>query len=496
MDARTTVLLAVLAVCAAPGAYAVEVTFSGTSVSVSAEGVEARGDFHSGEVAFKGGGIELSGAGQLLVVRPDGWVSSLLMGGADRSVGGSDTFGVQLTTKAGPAILALADPEGRAVPVRVPLRALGLTGKAYAAYDFVSNELSGPVVARLAAPLPAGKPAVLALVESTGLPVLVATTDTLAGPASAVSSWDAAKNVLSGTAALAAGKPYELRILAPPVPAAWKADSATLKDGEASAKQTGEWVRLTLSSAKGGPAAWSVSFSRGEAAGVVPAGTLKATAASPRCVMLASSAHGPNIILRRDDGREFAVEEPLFSDSSAKPATTYTYTVESVDWSGKAHAVAAATVTTPERQAPPPPPAVHLADLTPVKATNGWNGDPRKDKSIQDNPLRMRGEEYKRGMGVHAPSELVYEMKPEWKRFVALVGVDDEQAGGSVRFNVLADGKPLISTPVLTPNDERFCVDVEIPAGTKQVSLVVDDGGDGIGCDHADWVNAGFVGGK
>jgi hypothetical protein len=87
-------------------------------------------------------------------------------------------------------------------------------------------------------------------------------------------------------------------------------------------------------------------------------------------------------------------------------------------------------------------------------------------------------------------------MKPEWKRFVALVGVDDEQAGGSVRFNVLADGKPLISTPVLTPNDERFCVDVEIPAGTKQLSLVVDDGGDGIGCDHADWVNAGFVSGK
>jgi len=34
--------------------------------------------------------------------------------------------------------------------------------------------------------------------------------------------------------------------------------------------------------------------------------------------------------------------------------------------------------------------------------------------------------------------------------------------------------------------------DVPLPAGCAKLQLVVDDAGDGIACDHADWVNAGF----
>jgi len=51
----------------------------------------------------------------------------------------------------------------------------------------------------------------------------------------------------------------------------------------------------------------------------------------------------------------------------------------------------------------------------------------------------------------------------------------------------------LYKSKVLTPRDERVSIDVAIPKGAKVVRLVVGDGGNGIGCDHADWANAGFI---
>jgi len=218
-----------------------------------------------------------------------------------------------------------------------------------------------------------------------------------------------------------------------------------------------------------------------------------ASAPAPRCVMLTSDTHGANVVVRRDDGAEFTMAEATLCDTGVQPETNYTYTLAAVDWSGGLKTLATATVKTPARPPLPPLPDVYLSDLTPDKAVNGWNGEPRRDKSIEDNPLRIRGQEYKKGMGVHAPAEIVYAVKPEYKRFVAVVGVDDEKGDGSVRFNVFADDCELVKTPVLASDDEGFGLNVEIPAGAKQVRLVVDDGGDGVGCDHADWANAGFV---
>jgi hypothetical protein len=490
MRTRSFSILSVLLIGAAFSAIAAEVTLTGSTLQIKSDTLEAMGDCVTGKITFKSGGIELSGEGQLLAVRPDGWISSLLAGGSDRYLADNDTLAVQMSSAGGPAIVILVSPSGRASVCRLLLSTLGLaSGKVYAAYDFASDKLSGPMLSYLLQPVPEGKPAVVALVEAGTNPVVVAATDTQTNPKGSVGAWDEAKSTLSGTATLEAGKPCEIRIAAP----GYKADSASLPGGEAAVKQTNEWVRVTLSG-KAGAAAWSVKFSKGAAAGDKPAAaTLQATAQGPRCVSVSSSLSGMNVILRRNDGKEVVMVEPSCTDTGTSPETKYTYSLQVVDWSGKAQDVATASVTTPGKPELPPLPSVNLSDLNPTKATNGWNGDPRKDKSIQDNPIRIRGEEYKKGMGVHAVSELVYDAKPEWKRFVAVVGTDDEEPNGSVCFNVFADGKSLIKTPVLANGDERFCINVEIPAGTKQVRLVVEDGGNGIGGDHGDWANAGFV---
>ena len=143
----------------------------------------------------------------------------------------------------------------------------------------------------------------------------------------------------------------------------------------------------------------------------------------------------------------------------------------------------------------PPTPEVHLSDLAPVKATVGWGGRAKMDLSIQGGPLMLQGERYEKGMGVHAVSELAYPLKPEYRRFVAVVGIDDRVVhypGSSAVFQVWIDGKLAVASPVLSVN-ERWYFDVEIPTGSKTIQLKVTDGGDSNYADHADWADAGFV---
>jgi alpha-D-xyloside xylohydrolase len=142
----------------------------------------------------------------------------------------------------------------------------------------------------------------------------------------------------------------------------------------------------------------------------------------------------------------------------------------------------------------PPLPEVYLSDLGPADEVIGYKGlgPAKKDTSIQGNRLTVAGKVYEKGLGVHAPHEVAYELKPEYRRFVAIVGVDDEgEKPGSVVFQVFADEALLYESAIIETGDWD-AVDVAIPEGARQLRLVVTDGGDGINFDHGDWANAGF----
>ncbi len=144
----------------------------------------------------------------------------------------------------------------------------------------------------------------------------------------------------------------------------------------------------------------------------------------------------------------------------------------------------------------PPRPDVPLGRLRPVRATTGF-GHVEVGKNAAGGVIDLDGEVDPQGVGVHAPSELVYQRRPGYRRFVARVGIDAKQDWhGTVTATVFLGDRRLHESPVLRGGDVPWNLDVPLPPddGTgAQVRLVVGDGGDGHSWDLTDWIHAGFV---
>jgi len=163
----------------------------------------------------------------------------------------------------------------------------------------------------------------------------------------------------------------------------------------------------------------------------------------------------------------------------------------------------------------PATPDIYLGDLKPIRSVgfghtyggsvrySGNTGPPQKDKSNLGQQLRIDRQVYQHGLGVHAPCELVYELKPEYHRFVALAGADENIVAvsngsnlakyPSVVFKVFIDGKQAAASPVMRVLSPAWRFNVELPTGARLLSVVAMDAGDGSREDFADWANAGFI---
>ena len=131
-----------------------------------------------------------------------------------------------------------------------------------------------------------------------------------------------------------------------------------------------------------------------------------------------------------------------------------------------------------------------LSTLDLARVEQDW-GRAGKDRSVDGAPLSIGGVKFARGIGTHANSTFVLGLAGNGQTFTAAVGVDDEKGKGlgSVVFKVLGDGKVLWESPVLRGGDPAKPVSVPL-AGLKTLSLIVEDGGDGVDSDHADWADA------
>jgi alpha-galactosidase len=160
------------------------------------------------------------------------------------------------------------------------------------------------------------------------------------------------------------------------------------------------------------------------------------------------------------------------------------------------HDAAALRVTGSE----PPLPVgnVYLSDMRPTYVTSGW-GPIELDRTNGEaaagdgNAIRLRGAAYEKGLGVHAPSLLRYRLGQACSRFVADVGIDDDQNGsGSVQFEVWADGKRLLKSGRLLGDSPALRVSVDV-TGRRELRLFVGKGGmigDVFDLDHAVWAGA------
>lgn len=98
-----------------------------------------------------------------------------------------------------------------------------------------------------------------------------------------------------------------------------------------------------------------------------------------------------------------------------------------------------------------------LTELTPLSITQGY-GKTRIDRSCDDNPLRISGQEYKNGFGTHADGKIIIRLDKPYVSLRGAVGVDDEvKKIGTVNFRVhgsLKDSKGQVLQAKLAPRHD------------------------------------------
>lgn len=108
-------------------------------------------------------------------------------------------------------------------------------------------------------------------------------------------------------------------------------------------------------------------------------------------------------------------------------------------------------------------------------------------------PLRIATRDFSRGLGHHAPGEIIVDLDGRYARFEVEVGVQRQQGSvGTVVFRVFVDGRERFDSGVMREADEARPVSVDV-TGASELRLVADDAGDGIVCDCANWANARLV---
>ncbi|HVT89459.1 MAG TPA: NPCBM/NEW2 domain-containing protein [Tepidisphaeraceae bacterium] len=156
------------------------------------------------------------------------------------------------------------------------------------------------------------------------------------------------------------------------------------------------------------------------------------------------------------------------------------------------------TVTVP---APTSSGTTYLGDINWASATNGW-GTAEKNKSNGESgagdghAITIGGKAYSKGLGVHANSEIVYNLNKQYTTFQSDIGVDDEVGNsGSVVFQVYLDNVKVFDSGKMTGSSANQSINLNV-SGKTTMKLVVTDSGDGNSYDHGDWANAALIAGS
>lgn len=151
----------------------------------------------------------------------------------------------------------------------------------------------------------------------------------------------------------------------------------------------------------------------------------------------------------------------------------------------------------------PTPNGCGLIPKNDAGAWTGWGGPLNFDNvtigegSTTRNHIVIGGTYFERGIGAHSVGTFVYDLTGgDYVKFVGYAGMSDEKDpggcghGGSSHFVFSLDGTEVVATDTLTgaadgENVEPLLVEFDIPANATELTIVMGDGGDGLGCDHS-----------
>ncbi|HEX8523355.1 MAG TPA: NPCBM/NEW2 domain-containing protein [Tepidisphaeraceae bacterium] len=235
---------------------------------------------------------------------------------------------------------------------------------------------------------------------------------------------------------------------------------------------------------------------------VVPAGPgmLVAQALSPSQVKLTWSDNTTvetNYLIERQLGttgawtliQTLAADATSYIDTTVTGGNYYTYRVRAVNANGSSIASNEAAITVPSTI-----PVVYLSDMNPITAINGW-GPIERDQSVggsasgDGNPITLNGVKYTKGIGVHAVSDITYNLSGAYNTFVSDIGLDDETGAGSVVFQVFADNVKIYDSGTMYQDSQTQSLKLNV-AGVQQLRLLVSDANGSTSFDHADWAGA------
>ncbi len=143
----------------------------------------------------------------------------------------------------------------------------------------------------------------------------------------------------------------------------------------------------------------------------------------------------------------------------------------------------------------------YLSQLTPSESTERTVLAPpqpfQMDRTCQGTALSIAGRRYPWGVGVHADSQLTFDLNAHYQEFRSAIGLDSSAPeGGAVQFAVIGDGKQLYESPVIKAADTTAREIVVPIAGVKRLTLKVTHAGNGDLGDVADWGSARVVRGQ
>jgi len=92
-----------------------------------------------------------------------------------------------------------------------------------------------------------------------------------------------------------------------------------------------------------------------------------------------------------------------------------------------------------------------LSDLEPSKVAETSTDEVvynyKRDRNLENGPLRLAGISYARGLALHATTELEYDLGGDYREFKAVAGIDEQVGGieGPTQLRIEGDGKELYS---------------------------------------------------
>jgi hypothetical protein len=119
------------------------------------------------------------------------------------------------------------------------------------------------------------------------------------------------------------------------------------------------------------------------------------------------------------------------------------------------------------------------------------------DRNYAGQALRTGGHTFSRGLGVHAPSRLTWELDGSWKSLRLAAGLDDSALGGayqgSVVFRVHVDGEERWASPLVRGGQGPLSVPPLDLTGAHTLILEVDPATEAFFCDRANWLRPVLV---